>query len=103
MKGAMASVEIFAFATEATEAPGTTRPRRLSLVIGTPERAASGDRWLCRVALADLHRAESLEGRDSVEALALAVARARDWLDALAADGFRLARDRAGVEAFVLP
>jgi hypothetical protein len=102
MKGAMASVEVFAFAASAGP-EGAARPRRLSLVIGMPERAASGDRWQCRVALADLHRPEVLEGRDSVEALVLAVARARVWLAALEADGFRLARDRAGVDPFALP
>lgn len=112
MKGAMATVEIFVFTAEAPAAPGTRAdpsstsgapPRRLSLVIGTPERAPAGDRWQCRVALADLHRPETLEGRDSVEALVLAVERARAWITGLHAEGFRLARDRAGAEPFRLP
>ena len=112
MKGAMASVEIFVFTADAPAASGPRTdshstsgvpPRRLSLVIGTPERAPAGDRWQCRVALADLHRPETLEGRDSVEALVLAVERARAWITGLHAEGFRLARDRAGAEPFQLP
>ncbi len=113
MKGAIASVEIFVFeaappATEAAEvdvpeAGSTGRPRRLSLVVGVPERTPGGARWQCRVALADLHRPEVFEGRDSAEALFLAVARAKSWLAALAADGHRLARDRAGTEPFAEP
>ena len=112
MKGAMASVEIFVFTTAALAAPDPRTdlhgppgapPRRLSLVIGTPERAPTGDRWQCRVALADLHRPETLEGRDSVEVLVLAVERARAWITGLHAEGFRLARDRAGAEPFQLP
>lgn len=106
MKGALASVEIFVFApppSSSAEGAAPERPRRLSLVIGTPERASSEGRWRCRVALADLHRPEIREGRDSVEALLLAVEQARAWIDALAAEGFRLARDRAGAEPFRLP
>ena len=68
MKGAMASVEIFVFAAKALAAPtagsdpnGQAASRRLSLVIGTPERAPAGDPWHCRVALADLHRPETLQ------------------------------------------
>lgn len=113
MKGAIASVEIFVFdpgpaASRAAEAgasdsgsPG--RPRRLSLVVGLPERVPGSAGWQCRVALADLHRPEVFEGRDSAEALLLAVARAKTWLAALAADGHRLTRDRAGTEPFAAP
>jgi hypothetical protein len=97
VKGAIASVEIYAFAASAQP---VASPRRLSLVIGAPERAPSGDAWHCRVALADLHRPRTLAGRDSFEALALGVACARDWLAALADEGFDLFRDRAGVEPF---
>lgn len=79
------------------------RPRRLSLVIGAPERTASGDAWQCRVVLADLHRPQTLEGRDSMEALLRAVGRARGWLEALRAEGLRLYRDRAGAEPLELP
>lgn len=100
MKGAIASVEIFAFAVAAGR---SASPRRLSLVIGVPERAPAGDGWHCRVALADLHRPQTLAGRDSVEALALAVACARNWLLLLTDEGFELCRDRAGVEPFALP
>jgi hypothetical protein len=125
MKGAIASVEIYLFEafeghdleTSAPESAGrrsrgpdaslrspspTGRPRRLSLVIGTPERSSAGDAWQCRVALADLHRPEICEGRDSIEALFLAVAQAKSWLAALQAAGFVLARDRAGDEPFPL-
>lgn len=122
MKGAIASVEIFVFtaasaaaaaAESATVASPADRsdpsdpregvPRRLSLVIGTPERAPGGDRWQCRVALADLHRPETCEGRDSVEALVRAVERARAWIAALHAEGFQLSRDRVGAEPFRIP
>ena len=100
MKGAIASVDIFAF-ENAASAGGPAR--RLTLVIGAPVRAASGGVWQCRVALADLHRPQTFEGRDSVEALLLAVDRARSWLAALAGEGFVLSRDRAGAEPFSLP
>jgi hypothetical protein len=118
MKGAIASVEIFVFAPTAptvlSAGPGGggsidriaesgLRPRRLSLVIGIPERVSGGASWQCRVALADLHRPQVVEGRDSVEALSRAVDRARAWLTALADEGHRLARDRAGSEPFASP
>ncbi len=101
----MASVEIFVFEAAGLAAPDprSDRPRRLSLVIGTPELAPTGDRWQCRVALADVHRPRTLEGRDSVEALVLAVEQARAWIASLYAEGFRLARDRAGAEPFQFP
>ncbi len=110
MKGAIASVEIFVFeagaaAIRAADAGGPRSgapgwPRRLSLVVGLPERVPGSAGWQCRVALADLHRPEIIEGRDSAEALFLAVARAKTWLSVLVADGHRLARDRAGTEPF---
>lgn len=113
MKGAIASVEIFLFeagsdanraaAADGPDSGAPARPRRLSLVVGLPERTPGGGAWQCRVALADLHRPEVCEGRDSVEALLLAVERAKSWLAALAADGHRLARDRAGTERFSAP
>ena len=78
MKGAIASVEIFLFEAAAPDAALRSpmlrgKPRRLSLVIGTPERSPAGEAWQCRVALADLHRPQTCEGRDSIEALFLAV------------------------------
>jgi hypothetical protein len=106
MKGAIATVEIFGYdvgvEVTAPEAPPFGVPRRFSLVIGAPQRAPSGTVWHCRVALADVHRPEVLEGRDSLEALMLAVERARSWLAALHAEGYRLFRDRAGAEPFWL-
>jgi len=98
MKGAIASVEIFVF----EGAAGGSSPRRLSLVIGTPERSPAGDVWSCRVALADLHRPQTCEGRDSVESLLHAVERAKGWLAELEAGGFALARDRAGLEPLAM-
>jgi hypothetical protein len=93
MRNAIATVEIFASRSgEAT--------RRLTLVISSPERAGADGGWACRLALADLHRALSIEGPDSVAVLAGALARARGWLAELEASGFTLARDRAGVEPF---
>lgn len=112
MKGALASVEIFVFTAKALAAPAAgsdpsarreATPRRLSLVIGTPERAPAGDFWHCRVALADLHRPETLAGRDSLEALVLAVEQARSWIAELEVEGYRLARDRVGAEPFRFP
>ncbi len=87
MKGAIASVEVFA------RREGDP-VRRLTLVVGTPTRSDEG--WLCRVALADRHPPESLSGADSVEVLGLALARGRRWLALLRAEGFSLSRDRAG-------
>lgn len=107
MKGAIASVEIFLFEAAAPDAALRSpmlrgKPRRLSLVIGTPERSPAGETWQCRVALADLHRPQTCEGRDSIEALFLAVTQAKAWLAALQAEGCVLARDQAGAEPFRL-
>lgn len=103
MKGAIASVEIFVFEAGGEAGAVRGRPRRLSLVIGMPERAPAGGTWQCRVALADLHRPQIFEGRDSIEALLRAVERARGWLAALEAEGCWLARDRDGTERLGAP
>lgn len=95
MKGAIASVEVYA-------RRGEDAPRRLTLTITAPERSPDGT-WTCRVALADLHRPEILTGRDSVAVLAAALTRGRAWLDALRGDGSTLHRDRAGKDPFELP
>lgn len=102
MKGAIASVEIFVFEAPGHGAAPRGTPRRLSLVIGAPERSPTGEAWQCRVTLADLHRPRTCEGRDSIEALFLAVAQAKAWLAGLQATGCLLTRDRAGAEAFPL-
>ena len=96
MKDAIATVEIFA----EREGSGIDR---LSLVVGSPERRSSGEGWQCRVALADFARPETLSGRDSFEALALALTRARVWIRELEAQGRVLTRDRAGKIPFELP
>jgi hypothetical protein len=93
LKGAIANVEIYLF-----ENAGP--PKRLSLTIAAPERSAVGGGWECRVALADLHRPETLEGADSFEALGRAMDRARSWVADLRRQGHALARDRAGECAF---
>ena len=94
MKGAIASVEIFA-----RNAQGESR--RLTLTITEPER--NGDEgWSSRVALADVHRPREWRAADSVSALAQALACARSWLDGLRRDGYALHRDRAGKEPFEL-
>ena len=98
MKGAIASVEIFTAAAEA----GEEGRRRLTLTITAPERSDDADRWICRVALADLHRPTEVLGPDSVSALAAALDQARDWLAALAAQGTALFRDRTGESPFDL-
>lgn len=92
------------------EAGGARAPetpaRRLTLVITQPERvgSASGseEAWSCRVALADLHRPETVSAPDSILALARALDRARGWLADLEARGHVLARDRSGSPPFVL-
>ena len=96
MKGAIATVELFV--SNATRASD-----RLSLVIAAPERSPIGGGWQCRVALADLHGAETVVGRDSVEALTLALSVARIWLEELRAEGRVLSRDRSGKIPFELP
>jgi hypothetical protein len=93
VKGAIASVEIFAHR-------GQEPVQRLSLVVGAPTTASDEDGWKCRVALANLKRSEEIVGTDSVEALAGALARSREWLGALRAEGFVLSRDRAGIEPY---
>ena len=92
MKGAIASVEIYAFGSDPS-------PRRLTLTIAAPTRTGSvgePSAWECRVVLADLHRPEAVHGEDSVEALERGLALARRWVADLRAQGLRLARDRAG-------
>jgi len=92
------------------EAGGARAPetpaRRLTLVITQPERvgsaSASEEAWSCRVALADLHRPETVSAPDSILALARALDRARGWLADLEARGHVLARDRSGSPPFVL-
>ena len=92
MKGTIASVELYAF-------DGGEKPRRLTLTITAPEREPEGG-WTCRVALANLHRPESVAAPDSVAALAAALSRARSWLRELRAQGLVLCRDRAGQAPF---
>lgn len=95
MKGAIATVDFFASNIEATS-------NRLSLVIDSPRRCPSGEGWQCRVALADLHPPETVVGRDSVEALSLALTQARRWISELRAQGRVLTRDRIGEIPFEL-
>jgi hypothetical protein len=103
MRGAIASVEIFA-------QRGEEPVQRLSLVVGEPTApanpGASADtgqaEWTCRVALANRHRAEQVYGLDSVAALSEALGRARKWILALQAEGFTLCRDRQMSRPYVL-
>lgn len=98
MKGAIASVELFA--AEAAAAQGART--RLTLTISAPERTSDDGAWVCRVALANLHRPTEVAGDDSVTALAAALAQARTWLAELRAQGTTLFRDRTGESAFEL-
>ena len=98
MKGAIASVEIFAAEAGAASADR----RRLTLTVTAPERMGDAEGWICRVALADLHRPTPVEGPDSVTALAAAIEQGRAWLDALGAQGTILFRDRTGESRFEL-
>ena len=94
MKNAIASVEIYA------HEPGEA-VRRLTLVIDQPRRAeGAAPSWICRVALADLHRPSEVTAADSVAVLAAALDLARRWLVALEGRGIRLTRDRAGEIAY---
>ena len=97
MKGAIASVELFADA--GSEDGGRTR---LTLTISAPERAVDRETWVCRIALADLHRPMEVAGVDSVTALAAALDQARAWLAELAAQGTTLFRGRSGEIRFEL-
>ena len=99
MKGAIATVDFF---ISESEDPSKSADR-FSLVIAAPERSPSGDGWQCRVALADLVRPEIVIGRDSFEALALAVGQAHVWIGSLRTQGRVLTRDRAGEIPFELP
>lgn len=93
MRGAIASVNVY------VHRPGEA-VRRLTLTITAPESAPGETEWACRVVLADLHRPEVFTAPDSVSALGAAMARGREWLDALRADGASIFRDRAGTEPF---
>ncbi len=97
MKGAIASVELFA---DAGSAEGSRT--RLTLTISAPERAVDRETWVCRIALANLHRPTEVAGVDSVTALAAALAQARAWLAELAAQGTTLFRARSGEARFEL-
>lgn len=100
MKNAVASVEIYAHRPLADgEAPEV---RRLSLVIGAPERAPDGSGWSCRVALADIERPQTCLGPDSFSALQRALAQGRRWVMGLEEQGWTLWRDRAGSLPLVL-
>ncbi len=99
MKGAIASVEIFAVRDGGPV-------ERLTLTLTAPDRARrEGDAepvWVCRVALARRHRPRSLEAPDSVAALAAALEMGRGWLAALLDEGHVLWRDRACTRPFEL-
>ena len=101
MKGAIASVEVFVFAGGERDA-ADAKPRRLTLTITAPVREANGS-WSSRVALADLHRPESVTADDSVSALARSLALADAWLADLRKEGASLFRDREGETPFALP
>jgi hypothetical protein len=97
MKGAVASVEVFA-------TRGDRPVERLTLTVTAPERGTdvAKDVWLCRVALARRHRPQTLEAADSISALRAALALGEGWLAGLAAEGFTLWRDRAATRPFEL-
>ena len=102
MKGAIASVELFAWTLPAAERTDTSRPRRLTLVVGTPVCSPGDSGWTCRVALADLKRPVEVAAADSIGALSAALARGEAWLDELLDEGIVFTRDRAGTEPYVL-
>ena len=93
MKGAIASVEIYARRDEQPT-------QRWTLVVTEPSFQRAENHWTCRVALADLHRPEVIAGRDSIEVLDRALAQGRQWLRELHAEGFLLYRDRGAREPY---
>jgi hypothetical protein len=95
VKGAIASVEIFAHRKD-------RGVRRLTLVIEQPRRGEDAAVWRCRVALADLRRPVEIVGPDAVDVLTQALGRGRSWLKILQEDGFALYRDRAGKHPYPL-
>jgi hypothetical protein len=114
LRDAIATVEIFVrpsaregagaleeLRLEAAAARGE-KARRLTLVISKPERDRGGRRWLCRLALADLHRPVTISAPDSILVLERALAQARGWLAELESKGWALWRDREGTVPFVL-
>lgn len=101
MKGAIASVELFAWARRAAEKADAAGPRRLTLVVGAPVCSPGDSGWTCRVALADLRRPVEVAAADSVAALSAALARGEAWLDELRDEGIVFTRDRAGHEPYV--
>ena len=105
MKGAIASVELFAWAEGGDGVGGSTaaseRPRRLTLVVGTPVLGAGEAGWVCRVAMADLKRPVEITAPDSFGALAAAIAQGEAWIDELRTRNFRLTRDREGLEPYL--
>lgn len=114
MRNAIATVEIFVRPSPeggAGAQTGSLRPgvaegvegaRRLTLVISKPERDREGRQWLCRLALADLHRPTTISAPDSILVLARALAQARGWLAELESSGLALWRDREGTVPFAL-
>jgi hypothetical protein len=91
MRTTIASSEIFGVDPDGT-------PKRLTLAIGSPRRLDGEPGWRCRVAVVDVLRPTTVEGEDSLVALASAVSRIRSTLCDLREQGWSLSRDRAGRE-----
>jgi hypothetical protein len=91
MKTAIASTEFYGVA------PGG-ECRRLTVAVGAPVRSRRGDGWQCKVTIADVLRPTAVEGADSFEALARAVACVRQRLAGLQEEGWDLSLDREGRE-----
>jgi len=95
VKTTIASTEFYGVA------PGGER-KRLTVAVGTPVRDRRGEGWRCKVAIADVLRPTAIGGADSFEALARAVARVRQHLAGLQAEGWEFSLDRSGREALDL-
>lgn len=100
MKGAIASVELFAWAPSGSEDAADLQPKRLTLVVGAPLPAGDDSGWSCRVALADLKRPVEVGAEDSLGALSAAIARGEVWLGELRREGMVFTRDRAGNDPY---
>ncbi|MFQ5416122.1 MAG: hypothetical protein ACE5FL_03630 [Myxococcota bacterium] len=75
--------------------PGGER-RRLTLAVATPVRNGSSGGWSCKLVISDVVPPVSVDGADSLTALAGALRRMRDELVALGDRGWEFSLDAAG-------
>lgn len=91
MRTTIASSEIFGVDPDGAD-------RRLTLAVGAPRRREDASGWQCRVAVADVLRPTTVVDDDSLRTLARALARIRESLGELRAQGWSLSWDCDGRE-----